>query len=144
MRKLLAYAAPAIALLLSASCAEDVLQYADPLVGTADNGHTFPAACVPFGFVQPGPDSGNSGWKYTSGFNIADSTLIGFSQNHLNGTGCSDLGDILLLPFTGDTLLRDNPYVKESLMQRPVTAASISATAFRWNRRQPGVWPFII
>lgn len=119
MRKLLAYAAPAIALLLSASCAEDVLQYADPLVGTADNGHTFPAACVPFGFVQPGPDSGNSGWKYTCGFNIADSTLIGFSQNHLNGTGCSDLGDILLLPFTGDTLLRDNPYVKESLYATP-------------------------
>lgn len=119
MRKLLAYTVSAVVLLHSASCAEDVLQYADPLVGTADNGHTFPAACVPFGFVQPGPDSGNSRWEYTAGFNIADSTLIGFSQNHLNGTGCSDLGDILLLPFTGDTLLRDNPYVKKSLRVTP-------------------------
>ena len=83
MRKLLAYTVSAVVLLHSASCAEDVLQYADPLVGTADNGHTFPAACVPFGFVQPGPDSGNCRWEYTAGFNIADSTLIGFSQNPL-------------------------------------------------------------
>ena len=27
---------------------------------------------------------------------------MGFSQNHLNGTGCPDLGDILILPFCGD------------------------------------------
>ena len=82
---------------------EDVCQYADPLVGTADNGHTFPGACVPFGMVQPSPDSGNDEWKYCSGYNIADDTLIGFSQTHLNGTGCQDLGDILLFPFSGHT-----------------------------------------
>lgn len=80
---------------------EDVCRYADPLVGTADNGHTFPGACVPFGMVQPSPDSGNDEWKYCSGYNIADDTLIGFSQTHLNGTGCQDLGDILLFPFSG-------------------------------------------
>ncbi len=56
------------------SCNEDVCRFADPLVGTADNGHTFPGACVPFGMVQPSPDSGNDEWKYCSGFNIADST----------------------------------------------------------------------
>ena len=148
MRKLLVYTVSAVVLLHSASCAEDVLQYADPLVGTADNGHTFPAACVPFGFVQPGPDSGNCRWEYTAGFNIADSTLIGFSQNHLNGTGCSDLGDILLLPFTGDTLLRDNPYVKESLHATPgycsvdfCNGISVESTATRrvaiYNIRYP-------
>ena len=82
---------------------EDVCRYADPLVGTADNGHTFPGACVPFGMVQPSPDSGNDEWKYCSGYNIADDTLIGFSQTHLNGTGCQDLGDILLFPFSGHT-----------------------------------------
>ena len=27
---------------------------------------------------------------------------MGFSQNHLNGTGCPDLGDILILPFCGN------------------------------------------
>ena len=106
-------------ILLFAACSEDVCRWADPLVGTADNGHTFPGACVPFGLVQPSPDSGNSAWEYCSGFNIADTTLIGFSQTHLNGTGCSDLGDVLLLPFVEETPLRDNPYVKESLTSTP-------------------------
>ena len=101
------------------ACSEDVCRYADPLVGTADNGHTFPGACVPFGLVQPSPDSGNDAWEYCSGFNIADSTLIGFSQTHLNGTGCRDLGDVLLLPFSTDAPVRDNPYVKESLKATP-------------------------
>lgn len=101
------------------SCTQDVCRYADPLVGTADNGHTFPGACVPFGMVQPGPDSGNDEWKYCSGFNIADSTLIGFSQTHLSGTGCSDLGDVLILPFSSDSPERDNPYAKESLTAEP-------------------------
>ena len=101
------------------SCNEDVCRFADPLVGTADNGHTFPGACVPFGMVQPSPDSGNDEWKYCSGFNIADSTLIGFSQTHLNGTGCSDMGDVLILPFCTESPERDNPYVKESLKAFP-------------------------
>ena len=109
----------AVICLILPSCSEDVCRFADPLVGTADNGHTFPGACVPFGMVQPSPDSGNDDWKYCSGFNIADSTLIGFSQTHLSGTGCSDLGDVLILPFSTDKPERDNPYVKESLKAEP-------------------------
>ena len=102
MRKILNVCWALLALSLLFSCQEqkEVCAYVDTLVGTADNGHTFPVACVPFGLVQPSPDSGNDEWKYCSGFNIADDTLIGFSQNHLNGTGCQDLGDILLLPFS--------------------------------------------
>jgi predicted alpha-1,2-mannosidase len=79
----------------------DYCQYVDPLIGTADNGHTFPGATVPFGFVQASPETGNDAWKYCSGYNYADDSIIGFAQNHLNGTGCSDLGDILMLPFVG-------------------------------------------
>ncbi len=109
----------AAACILLAGCGTDVCKYVDPLVGTADNGHTFPGACVPFGMVQPSPDSGNSRWEYCSGFNIADSTLIGFSQTHLNGTGCLDLGDVLILPFSTEAPEHDNPYVKESLHSTP-------------------------
>lgn len=108
----------ASAVLLS-SCCGDVCRYADPLVGTADNGHTFAGACVPFGMIQPSPDSGNDRWEYCSGFNIADSTLIGFSQTHLNGTGCSDMGDVLILPFSTRSPEKHNPYVKESLYSTP-------------------------
>ena len=113
MRKVL-LAIMALALVLGCTKKEDVCTYVDALVGTADNGHTFPGACVPFGLVQPGPDSGNDEWKYCSGFNIADDSLIGFSQNHLNGTGCQDLGDILLLPFSGEPGSFRAPYDKAS------------------------------
>jgi len=77
-------------------------QYVNPFIGTANNGHTFPGAALPFGFVQASPETGNSEWKYCAGYNYADSTIIGFAQTHLNGVGCTDLGDILLLPFTGN------------------------------------------
>lgn len=81
---------------------EDVLSFVNPFIGNADNGHTFPGACVPFGFIQASPETGNDEWKYCSGFNIADDSIMGFAQNHLNGTGCPDLGDVLIFPFSGD------------------------------------------
>ena len=72
--------------------------YVDPFTGTAGTGHTTPAACCPFGMVQAGPDTGNEDWNHCSGYVYGDKRIFGFSQTHLNGTGCSDLGDILLLP----------------------------------------------
>ena len=38
---------------------EDVLSFVNPFIGNADNGHTFPGACVPFGFIQASPETGN-------------------------------------------------------------------------------------
>ncbi|MGN6417816.1 MAG: GH92 family glycosyl hydrolase [Pseudobacter sp.] len=80
--------------------AQDYARYVNPFIGNADNGHTFPGACAPFGMIQASPESGNGSWRYCSGFNADDSTINGFAQNHLNGTGCPDLGDILLFPFS--------------------------------------------
>lgn len=94
-------------LLLTASCTQkvqqtDLLIYVNPFIGTAENGHTFPGACVPFGMIQASPQSGNGTWKYCSGYNYTDSTIQGFIQSCLNGTGVPDLGDILILPFSGN------------------------------------------
>ena len=83
---------------------DDYCQYVNPFIGNADNGHTFPGATVPFGFIQVSPETGNNSWRYCSGYNYEDTEILGFAQNHLNGTGCSDLGDILMLPFSGETL----------------------------------------
>ncbi len=80
----------------------DYTQYVNPLIGNADNGHTFPGACVPFGLVQVSPESGTGSWRYCSGFNYDDDFIDGFTQTHLNGTGLPDLGDILLLPFCNE------------------------------------------
>ena len=33
----------------------DYTQYVNPFVGNADNGHTFPGACRPFGMIQTSP-----------------------------------------------------------------------------------------
>ena len=84
---------------LAATGGEDLARWVDPFVGTAATGHTFPAACVPFGLVQAGPDTGNGTWDYCSGYRHGDKTICGFTQTHLNGTGCPDLGDVLILPM---------------------------------------------
>jgi predicted alpha-1,2-mannosidase len=75
--------------------------FVNPFIGTAYNGHTYPGAAMPFGLIQASPETGRTEWKYCSGYNYADSVLVGFAQTHLNGTGCPELGDILLFPFTG-------------------------------------------
>ena len=84
---------------LAVAGGEDLARWVDPFVGTSATGHTFPAACVPFGLVQAGPDTGNGTWDYCSGYRYGDKTICGFTQTHLNGTGCPDLGDIRILPF---------------------------------------------
>lgn len=97
-----------------------VLKYVDPIIGTAASGHTFPGATVPAGMVQLSPDtfigsntdheSGLNPWHSASGYWDSsnyetgevvntDVPLYGFSHTHLSGTGATDLGDILVLPY---------------------------------------------
>ncbi len=76
---------------------EDFARWVDPFVGTVGNGNCFPGPCRPFGMVQPSPDTGS---KVTcSGYKFTDTTIRGFSQTHLNGTGRPAMGDISILPF---------------------------------------------
>src|ERR1700744_5367846 len=74
----------------------------DPYIGTGGHGHVFLGASVPYGAVQAGPTNIVKGWDWCSGYHYSDSVLIGFSQLHLSGTGIGDLGDVLIMPFTGD------------------------------------------
>lgn len=108
MKKCVKRLAGAVAMcmfLLPVSCTgiRDLAAYADPMVGTAYTGHTFPGAAFPFGFVQPGPHTGNFGWEHCSGYNNDDARIWGFGQNHLNGTGVPDLGDLMMMPFSEKT-----------------------------------------
>ena len=91
-------------------------EYVNPMIGTDGMGHTFPGACVPFGGVQLSPDTDNvphnidgvyqkATYKYCAGYQYSDSTIVGFSHTHFSGTGHSDLGDILLMPSTGEVKL---------------------------------------
>jgi predicted alpha-1,2-mannosidase len=82
-------------------------EYVNPLIGTGGHGHTYPGATVPFGMVQLSPDTRLDGWDGCSGYHYSDSIIYGFSHTHLNGTGCSDYGDILIMPATGDILMNN-------------------------------------
>ncbi|MCK5135901.1 MAG: GH92 family glycosyl hydrolase [Bacteroidales bacterium] len=80
----------------------DLLEYVDPFIGTGFHGHTFPGPVLPYGMVQLSPDTRLNGWDASSGYHYEDSTIYGFSHTHLSGTGIGDMGDILILPFTGE------------------------------------------
>lgn len=77
------------------------IECADPMVGTDAHGHTYPGATVPFGMVQLSPDTRDQTWDGCSGYHYDDTAIQGFSHTHLTGTGCGDLGDILIMPMVG-------------------------------------------
>lgn len=81
---------------------ENLTRYVDPYIGTGFHGHVFLGANVPFGAVQLGPTNLSEGWDWCSGYHYSDSTIIGFAHTHLSGTGIGDLGDILVMPVTGN------------------------------------------
>ena len=71
-----------------AVAASNPLEEPLPLVGTAEHGHAYPGAIVPFGMVQLSPDTPLEGWDGCSGYHFSDSAIRGFSHTHLAGTGC--------------------------------------------------------
>ena len=102
----------------------NTLQWVNVFIGTNGMGHTFPGACFPYGFVQLSPDTDTiphniNGvyqprvYDYCAGYQHRDSSIVGFSHTHFSGTGHSDLGDILIMPYSSETKLNpgtaDNP-----------------------------------
>lgn len=96
--------------------AQQPADYVNPIIGTNGMGHTFPGACTPFGLIQLSPDTDTiphnvngtyqrNAYEYCAGYQYRDKTIVGFSHTHLSGTGHSDLGDILLMPATGEVKL---------------------------------------
>ncbi|MDR2562397.1 MAG: GH92 family glycosyl hydrolase [Prevotellaceae bacterium] len=81
---------------------EDYTLFVDPYIGSGGHGHVFVGASAPFGAVQLGPNNIHKGWDWCSGYHYSDSILIGFSHTHLSGTGCTELGDVMLMPYLGD------------------------------------------
>ena len=85
------------------SQAQDFAKHVNPFIGTGGHGHTFPGATVPYGMVQLSPDTRIDGsWDGCGGYHYSDNLIYGFSHTHLNGTGVSDYGDIMLMPIMGE------------------------------------------
>ncbi len=84
------------------SFSQNFAKHVNPFIGTGGHGHTFPGATVPYGMVQLSPDTRIDGsWDGCSGYHYSDNVIYGFSHTHLNGTGVSDFGDIMLMPTMG-------------------------------------------
>ncbi|HEV2695224.1 MAG TPA: GH92 family glycosyl hydrolase [Verrucomicrobiae bacterium] len=95
-----------VCVLAAVACfGKSAVHYVNPLIGTDAHGHVYPGATVPFGMVQLSPDTRKNGWDGASGYHYSDSSILGFSHNHLTGTGVGDLGNILLMPTVGELKL---------------------------------------
>lgn len=91
--------------------AQDFAKYVNPFIGTGGHGHTFPGATVPYGMVQLSPDTRIDGsWDGCGGYHYSDNLIYGFSHTHLNGTGVSDYGDIMLMPTMGEPSFDNKVY----------------------------------
>ncbi|MBN1273541.1 MAG: GH92 family glycosyl hydrolase, partial [Candidatus Aminicenantes bacterium] len=97
--------------------------WVDPFIGTRDMGHCYPGATVPFGMVQISPETdavlyrldgeyNPEVYRYCSGYQYDDATIVGFSHTFFSGTGHSDLGDFRIMPMVGD--VRWNPGDKKN------------------------------
>jgi len=90
----------------SKSAAERAYGSGDPFIGTGGGGHTHPGGARAVGMVPLSPDTRiqprEKAYGWAAGYRYDDNSIVGFSHTHFSGTGHSDLGDILLMPFTGN------------------------------------------
>ncbi|KAJ5777306.1 secreted glycosidase [Penicillium odoratum] len=130
-----------VSLLLTSSCAlvnavlpavpdnYDVLQYINPMIGTANGGNVFPGATLPYGMAKAVADTNSDGNQ--GGFAYDGSNVTGFSSMHDSGTGGSpSLGNFPLFAYAqcaNDDIngcifpkkSRATPYKPDSVESRP-------------------------
>ena len=113
--------------------AQDFAKHVNPFIGTGGHGHTFPGATTPYGMVQLSPDTRIDGsWDGCSGYHYSDNLIYGFSHTHLNGTGVSDFGDIMLMPTIGEPSFDNKVY--SSLFSHENEKASAGFYAVKLDR----------
>lgn len=107
------------------------LLFVNPFIGSGGHGHVFVGADIPHGEVHAGPMNKTLGWDWCSGYHDSDTTLIGFAQTRLNGTGVADYGDIIILPqSSADTSFVDT-FSKSSETARPGYYSLVSNSGIR-------------
>ncbi len=81
-----------------------------PLIGTGfgpgDGANLFPGATTPFGMVQLSPDTEDRGF----GYHYTNTTVKGFSMNHMSGPGCSNEGDVFFTATTGPIMTQTQDF----------------------------------
>ncbi|KAF9890259.1 hypothetical protein FE257_006172 [Aspergillus nanangensis] len=76
----------------------DVLQYVDPLIGSANGGNVFAGSSMPYGMAKAVADTDSQ--SNQGGFTYDGSNITGFSSMHDSGTGGQpSLGNFPLFPY---------------------------------------------
>lgn len=127
MRRFAAALAAAGALALPATAAADPAQYVNPLSGTLGSGFPMVGASVPFGLIQPGPDTsladGSDDPVNYCGYAFQDPAIRGFSLTHFDGAGVQIAGDVPFMPTTGtasaDSNANASPYEHATEVAQP-------------------------
>jgi predicted alpha-1,2-mannosidase len=89
----------------------------DPLIGTAGDGQTYPAAGVPFGMTQWTPQTRASEVKCIAPYYAKDARIQGFRGTHfLSGSCVQDYGSTTVMATTGD--LKTAPDARASAFSR--------------------------
>jgi predicted alpha-1,2-mannosidase len=126
---------------------------ASPMVGTGWHGHMFPGAVAPFGMVQLSPDTSGmpepmwngkwdiTGWDHCSGYHYGDNVVIGFSHTHLQGTGASDLGDVLMMPLVEGRNWNWNSGVPQQEAEAQIEALG-THSGWVLSPEEQGYWSF--
>ncbi|SDP93064.1 alpha-1,2-mannosidase, putative, partial [Phyllobacterium sp. YR620] len=79
-------------------------KYVNLYIGTGVNGDSgfsgnlSPSAQLPFGWVNFGPSMNRSGFNGSGGYLYSSTTIPYFSIKHLNGPGCTNHGEVAMLP----------------------------------------------
>lgn len=81
-----------LSLLILNTASPQVTKYINPFIGTFSGGNTFPGAVLPWGMVSVSPHNSYS----PSGYLFGEEYFYGVGHTHLSGTGCADLGSILV------------------------------------------------
>ena len=110
----------------------DPASLVNPFIGTANGGHDFPGADVPFGMVQWSPDTHPP--VRGGGYSYAASSITGFSLTHLAGAGCEADGDVPVLPTVGP--IRPAATVRFSHAHEHATAGSYAVMLANGVRTQ--------
>lgn len=110
---------------LKMAIAQDLTRYVDPWMGVVRKGSCAIGPQLPFGSVNPGPDTPNGG---TDGYH-PDEKIRGFSQLHVTGTGGpSKYGQFLISPQIGLTIAEDGHDVEKSDEEASIDYYKVSLT----------------
>lgn len=80
-------------LLIAQRKEKKLIDYVNPFIGTSNGGNTFPGAVMPWGMVSVSPHNSPGA---PSGYIHGEKYFYGFGHTHLSGTGCSELGNVIV------------------------------------------------